>query len=73
LPGQPSQRQGTGATTDVIPRAGFVPKTGAVRPRSRSFSGFDSALSPETQPKEQQRYVLSLLSHLCVSFFGIIC
>jgi hypothetical protein len=55
--GQPGQRQGAGATTDVIPRPGFVPKAGAVRPRSRSFSGFDSAMAPETQPKEQ-RYVL---------------
>jgi hypothetical protein len=44
-------------TTDVIPRPGFVPKAGAVRPRSRSFSGFDSAMAPETQSKEQ-RYVL---------------
>ena len=53
----PGQRQVAGATTDVIPRPGFVPKAGAVRPRSRSFSGFDSAMAPETQSKEQ-RYVL---------------
>jgi hypothetical protein len=65
LPGQPSRRQGVGATTDSIPRAGFVPKAGAVRPRSRSFSGFDSALAPETQPKEQ-RYVLHSISPILV-------
>jgi hypothetical protein len=53
----PGQRRAAGATTDVIPRPGFVPKAGAVRPRSRSFSGFDSAMAPETQSKEQ-RYVL---------------
>jgi hypothetical protein len=57
FPGQPGQRQGAGATTDVIPRPGFVPKAAAVRPRSRSFSGFDSAMAPDTQSKEQ-RYVL---------------
>lgn len=57
FPGQPGQRQGTGVTTDVIPRPGFVPKAGAVRPRSRSFSGFDTAMARETQSKEQ-RYVL---------------
>lgn len=62
---QPGQRQVVGATTDVIPRPGFVPKTGAVRPRSRSFSGFDSAMAPETQSKEQ-RYVLHSSD---VSFF----
>ena len=60
-PSRPSLRQGAGATTDSIPRAGFVPKAGAARPRSRSFSGFDSALAPETQPKEQ-RYVLHSIS-----------
>ena len=57
FPGQPGQRQGAGMTTDVIPRSGFVPKATAVRPRSRSFSGFDSVMAPETQSKEQ-RYVL---------------
>lgn len=56
-PGQPGRLQGAGATTDVIPRPGFVPKAGAVRPRSRSFSGFDSAMTPGTQSKEQ-RYLL---------------
>jgi TBC1 domain family member 10 len=60
-PSQPSRRQGAGATTDSIPRAGFVPRAGAARPRSRSFSGFDSALAPETQPKEQ-RHVLHSVS-----------
>ena len=60
-PSQPSRRQGAGATTDSIPRAGFVPRAGAARPRSRSFSGFDSALAPETQPKEQ-RHVLHPVS-----------
>ena len=54
FPGQPGKRQGEVATTDVIPRPGFVPKAGAVRPRSRSFSGFDSAVAPETQSKEQK-------------------
>jgi len=58
-PSLPSHRQGAGATTDVIPRAGFVPKAGAVRPRSRSFSGFDSALAPETQQKGQRYSHLS--------------
>jgi TBC1 domain family member 10 len=62
---QPGQRQVAGATTDVIPRPGFFPKAGAVRPRSRSFSGFESAMAPETQSKEQ-RYVLHSSD---VSFF----
>ena len=59
----PGQRRGSGATTDVIPRPGFVPKTGAVRPRSRSFSGFDSAMAPGTQLKEE-RHVLRILNVL---------
>ena len=72
LPGQPSQHRGMGGTTDVIPRAGFVPKAGAVRPRSRSFSGFDSALAPETQQKDQ-RYVLHpSLSHLGVILYSLL-
>ena len=54
FPGQPGQRQVAGATTDVIPRPGFVPKAAAARPRSRSFSGFDSAMAPDTQSKEQR-------------------
>jgi hypothetical protein len=45
------------ATPNVIPRASFVPKAGAVRPRSRSFSGFDSPTG--ITPKEQ-RFVLHL-------------
>ena len=58
FPGKANQRQGTGATTDVIPRPGFSPKAGVVRPRSRSFSGFDSAMGPETTQSKEQRYVL---------------
>ena len=61
FPGQPGQRRGSGATTDVIPRPGFVPKAGAVRPRSRSFSGFDSAMAPGTQSKDE-RHVLRPLN-----------
>jgi hypothetical protein len=46
-------------TLNVIPRESFVPKAGAVRPRSRSFSGFDSPMSAGMPPKEQ-RFVLYL-------------
>ena len=56
----PGQRQVAGATTDVIPRPGFVPKAGAVRPRSRSFSGFDSPITAGMPPKER-RFVLHLI------------
>jgi len=51
--------QSQAATSNVIPREDFVPKARAVRPRSRSFSGFDSPLSAGTPPKEQ-RFVLYL-------------
>ena len=51
--------QSQAATPNVIPRESFVPKAGAVRPRSRSFSGFDSPLGAGTPPKEQ-RFVLYL-------------
>ncbi|KAH9974513.1 rab-GTPase-TBC domain-containing protein [Russula compacta] len=46
----PAPRQGA----NVIPRESFVPKAGTVRPRSRSFSGFDSPIGLGTQPKEEQ-------------------
>lgn len=42
------------APANVIPRESFVPKAGAVRPRSRSFSGFDSPTSAGMPPKEQR-------------------
>ena len=48
------------ATSNGIPRESFVPKTAAARPRSRSFSGFDSPMSAGVPPKEQ-RFVLSQL------------
>ena len=59
----PGTQQSSGilqtATSNVIPRASFVPKAGAVRPRSRSFSGFDSPTSAGITPKER-RFVLHL-------------
>ena len=62
----PAPRQGA----NVIPRESFVPKAGAVRPRSRSFSGFDSPIGQGTQPKEEQRFVLhSNSSHTPVLSF----
>ncbi|KAG5338936.1 hypothetical protein C0989_005570 [Termitomyces sp. Mn162] len=39
------ERPGSG-TGGVIPRANFFPKAGGVRPRSRSFSGFQSSSVP---------------------------
>ena len=50
--------QSQAATSNVIPRESFVPKAAAARPRSRSFSGFDSPMSTGMLPKEQ-RFVLS--------------
>ena len=41
----PSKPTGTGMNTGAIPRPNFFPQKPQVRPRSRSFSGFDSASS----------------------------
>jgi TBC1 domain family member 10 len=63
LPPPPGTQQSSAilqsATSNVIPRASFVPKAAAVRPRSRSFSGFDSPTSAGITPKER-RFVLHL-------------
>ncbi|KAI0056890.1 hypothetical protein BV25DRAFT_1533903 [Artomyces pyxidatus] len=42
------------STQNVIPRANFFPRAAGARPRSRSFSGFDSQLEL-TLPKEKSR------------------
>jgi hypothetical protein len=39
---------------NVIPRTNFVPKATTARPRSRSFSGFDSPTNPAAQQKEKR-------------------
>ena len=39
---------------NVIPRTNFIPKTATFRPRSRSFSGFDSPAIPAAQQKEKR-------------------
>ena len=42
----------------VIPRSNFFPKGPGLRPRSRSFSGFNSPTkNPEVAPPVQRRYV----------------
>ena len=42
----------------VIPRSNFFPKGPGLRPRSRSFSGFNSPTkNPEVAPLVQRRYV----------------
>lgn len=40
---------------NVIPRANFFPRTQTPRPRSRSFSGFDSPIAEITLPKVNSR------------------
>ncbi|KDQ49613.1 hypothetical protein JAAARDRAFT_165497 [Jaapia argillacea MUCL 33604] len=40
---------------NVIPRANFFPKAQTPRPRSRSFSGFDSSIAEISLPDESQR------------------
>ncbi|KDQ49279.1 hypothetical protein JAAARDRAFT_200988 [Jaapia argillacea MUCL 33604] len=42
---------------NVIPRANFFPKAPTPRPRSRSFSGFDSSIAEITLPDEAQKVV----------------
>ncbi|THH15095.1 hypothetical protein EW146_g5336 [Bondarzewia mesenterica] len=51
------QEQGSGASQigNVIPRANFYPKVRAARPRSRSFSGFDSPFAENSLGKERSR------------------
>jgi hypothetical protein len=46
----------------VIPRPNFFPKGPGLRPRSRSFSGFDSQTkNPEVAPPVKRRYVYPTL------------
>ena len=61
------------AAEPVIPWESFVPKVGAVCPRSRSFSGFDSPISAGIPPKER-RFVLYLnfWSYVSCSFFVLL-
>ena len=47
----PEQQQSQGG--GVIPRANFFPKPAGIRPRSRSFSGFDTTSSEAPLPKVQ--------------------
>ncbi|KAG6841034.1 hypothetical protein C0991_002496 [Blastosporella zonata] len=50
----PLERPGSGAS-GVIPRLNFFPKAGGVRPRSRSFSGFQSTTTEVPLPVQQSR------------------
>lgn len=43
----------TSESGNVIPRANFFPKASGQRPRSRSFSGFDSTIAESTIPQER--------------------
>jgi hypothetical protein len=49
FPNSSPKHTGAGTNTGAIPRPNFFPQKPQVRPRSRSFSGFDSA-SPQVSP-----------------------
>ncbi|KAF8259416.1 rab-GTPase-TBC domain-containing protein [Lactarius quietus] len=53
----PAERHASTSTSNVnvIPRTNFIPKVATARPRSRSFSGFDSPANPAAQQKEKSR------------------
>jgi hypothetical protein len=56
----PAERHATATASNqnqnqlVIPRTNFIPQAVTVRPRSRSFSGFDSPTIPAAQQKEKR-------------------
>jgi hypothetical protein len=59
----PALSQVATPTPNVVPQSSLVPKTRAMRPRSRSFSDFGSPTSTGRLPKEQR-----LVLHLTLCF-----
>jgi hypothetical protein len=74
VPKQPTQLVERAATvhhtaSNVIPRAGFSPRAPGARPRSRSFSGFDSsATTAEDSSSGLKRRVALVLGLIKLKF-----
>ena len=50
----PADRHASTTNPNAIPRTNFIPQAVTTRPRSRSFSGFDSPTNPAAQQKEKR-------------------